>query len=66
MIYKGVIKELKLKKAYILHKTENKTLVCKVLNEYNSEQEAEQDLINLLAHKKKEKELLTDYTQRPI
>ena len=61
-----MIVKLKLKKAYIIHKTENKMLLCKVLNEYNSEQEAEQELINLLTHKKKEKKLLQDYTKKPI
>jgi hypothetical protein len=36
----------------------------KVLNEYNSQTEADQALLELLTGKKKEKELLKEYEQK--
>jgi hypothetical protein len=58
------MKKDKLKKAYIIHNTDNNILLCKVLNEYNSSQEADQDLIKLLTNKKTEEELLKEYSKK--
>lgn len=54
------------KQAYVIHKQETKTQLCKVLNEYNSEQDAQNDLIKLLTNKTNEKELLKDFNNKSI
>jgi hypothetical protein len=54
-----------LKKGYIIHKiTDNNYALCKILNEYNSKEETEQDLLKLLTHKKDEEGLLKDYSKK--
>jgi ABC-type metal ion transport system substrate-binding protein len=54
-----------LKKTYILHKvTDTKYTICRVLNEYNSKQDADAELVKLLTHKKTEEELLKEYTKK--
>jgi hypothetical protein len=52
------------KKGYIIHKTTNKILLCKVLNEYNSEQDADKDLVKLLTNNTSEENLLKEYTNK--
>lgn len=52
------------KKGYIIHKTATRFLLCKILNEYNNEAEADQDLTNLLTDKKSEKDLLKEYSKK--
>ena len=64
-------KELKLnnetKKGYLLHTFSNsKIALCKILNEYNSEQEAEQDLFKLLSGKQQEEDVLLKYSKKDI
>jgi hypoxanthine-guanine phosphoribosyltransferase len=58
---------MKNKKVYIIHDvTDNKYMLCKVLNEYNSKEAANQELIKLLTKKKTEKEMLKEYSQNDI
>lgn len=54
------------KKGYIIHKTCNRVLLCKVLNEYSSDEEATKALTELLVNKTTEKKLLKDYVNKPI
>lgn len=49
------------KRGYVIHKTSTRVMVCKILNEYASEEEAENDLVSLLTHKIKEEDLLDDF-----
>lgn len=49
------------KVGYFVHSDCNKHMVCKILNEYGSRDEATHDLVDLVAHKKTEKELLEDF-----
>lgn len=53
-----------LKRGYIIHKTETTVLVCKILNEYNTEEEAREDLIELLTHNKNEVDLLKEFSTK--
>jgi hypothetical protein len=55
------------KKGYLLHTFSNRKIVlCKILNEYNSEQEAEQDLFKLLSGKQQEEDVLLKYSKKDI
>lgn len=54
------------KKGYIIHKTCNRVLLCKVLNEYPSDEEATKTLTELLTNKTTEHKLLKDYVNKPI
>jgi len=58
--------KIKDKKGYIIHKTCNRVLLCKVLNEYSSDEEATKALTELLSNKTTEKKLLKDYVNKPI
>lgn len=53
------------KKAYIIHETSNnKFMLCKVLNEYTSDKEATETLIQLLRHTKTEKDILKEFSNK--
>lgn len=47
-----------LTRGYLINKTEGSYSVCKILNEYDNEEEATDDLLSLLSHKITEKDLL--------
>lgn len=54
-----------LKKGYTVHKvTESNYQLCRILQEYNSKEEADKDLIKLLTHKKTEKDILKEYSKK--
>lgn len=58
---------LQTKNAYLLHKMDNgKVCLCKVLNEFQSEDEAQKVLIELLTHKTTEKQVLKEYAKKRI
>ena len=53
--------------AYLIHKISDTNIkLCKVLNEYNSMEEADKALIDLLTNRKTEKEILKDYGKKDI
>jgi len=54
------------KSGYIIHKTDNRYLLCKILNEYNSESDATTVLAELLTNKTTERKLLKEYSKKPI
>lgn len=60
------MKQIEKKKGYLIHKTATKYILCKVLNEYQSEEEAQEDLINLLTHKKKERQILKEFSKNDV
>lgn len=39
-------------------------LICKILNDYDNEKEAEDDLVKLLSNKKSEKNLLEEFSKK--
>jgi len=52
------------KNGYLIHQTSTKFILCKILNEYDNQKDANDDLVNLLAHKKTEKELLKEFNSK--
>lgn len=57
--------DVKRSKGYIIHKvTDNNYCVCRILNEYKSEEEARDALVGLLTSKKTEEELLEEYGEK--
>ena len=54
------------KKGYIIHKTPNRYLLCKILEEYETQEEANKELANLLSGNKSERKLLKNYSKKPI
>lgn len=42
----------------MLHETHNRVLLCKILNEYDNLEQANNDLVKLLTHKTTEDDLL--------
>jgi hypothetical protein len=50
---------------YFLHKvTDTNIKLCKILNEYDDMKDANADLVNLLTEKKKEKDILNEYSKK--
>lgn len=57
------IKNKGLKKAYLIHESSTGVYsICRILNEFDSKNEAINDLAKLLSNKKTEKNLLRQYT----
>jgi hypothetical protein len=53
------------KKGYILHTFGNgKIALCKVLNEYNGQEEANDNLLDLLNGDKQEQDILQEYSKK--
>ena len=52
------------KKGYIIHVSKNRYFLVKILNEYNSESEANNDLIKLLSGQTSDRKLLKDYNKK--
>lgn len=54
-------------KGYVIHKSaENNYSVCRILNEYESREEAQDDLYALLAKNITEKDLLKKYSKKSL
>lgn len=59
LIYK--IPGVSVRKGYLIHKTEGQRYyLCKILKEYDNDEEATKDLVSLLSDNKTEKELLKE------
>ena len=57
----------KYRNAYIINKvTDNKYQVCKILNEYNSQESANADLLKLLTKKTSENNLLEIFNSKEL
>ncbi len=52
------------KKGYVIHKTETKYLICRILNEYADGIKAREDLVCLLTHEITEDDLLNEFDQK--
>jgi len=52
------------KKSYVIHSMPTRYLICRVLNEYPDHEQAESDLVKLLAHEITEDDLLNDFDKK--
>ena len=52
------------KRGYLIHNTETKHILCRVINEYNSEPEADTALVNLLSHNTTEEKLMDEFDKK--
>jgi hypothetical protein len=52
------------KKGYVIHEMATKYLVCRILNEYPSKEQAQEDLVKLLTHEITEENLLTEFDKK--
>lgn len=52
------------KKGYLIHETQKKYFICRILNEYNDIQQAQDDLVELLGHKITEDDLLNEFDKK--
>lgn len=52
------------KRGYFTHKKGNKHFLCKVLNEYEDEEKAENDLIYLITNRITERDLYKDFLKK--
>lgn len=59
-------KKRQYKRAYVLHETPNRVMICRVLNEYNNLDEANEDLVKLLTGKITEEDLLKNFGKKPV
>lgn len=54
-----------LKRGYLIHESSTGVYsICRILNEYNSMNEAQEDLCKLLVNNIKEKDLLKKYSKK--
>lgn len=61
-----IIGDKGLKKAYKLVESDVRFYLCRILNEYDTIEEAKNDLSSLLAYNKTEKDLLKEYSKKDI
>lgn len=52
------------KRGYFVHTDNGKNVLCKILNEYDTREEATKDLVNLVANKTTEKDLYKKFLKR--
>ena len=57
----NIFKKRYSKKGYFVHQVGRKNLLCKILNEYETRDEANEDLVNLITAETTERRLLKDF-----
>jgi hypothetical protein len=60
----NLFKKKRKKKGYLIHNTETNHILCRIINEYNTESEADTALVNLLTHKVTEEKLLDEFEKK--
>lgn len=61
-----IIEDSKFRNAYKIVNNHGNFELCKLLNEYDNEKEANADLMKLLTHKATEKDILKDYSAKKV
>ncbi|NLC43731.1 MAG: hypothetical protein GX783_05555 [Clostridiales bacterium] len=61
---RNLFKRKEYKKGYFIHETVNGFKLCRILNEYDKEQDAMDDLLKLLSHKVTQEDLLEVYSKK--
>ncbi len=57
-------KKKEYKKGYVIHETDAGFKLCRILNEYDTKQEAMDDLLDLLSHKITQEDLLEEFNKK--
>jgi len=60
----NLFKPKQYKKGYFVHSEGSKNVLCKILNEYDTREEATKDLVNLVTNKITEKDLYKEFLKR--
>ena len=60
----NVFKPKQYKKGYFTYINGSKNLLCKILNEYETEEEAKDELVNLITNEITEKDLYKDFLKK--
>ncbi|NLO75879.1 MAG: hypothetical protein GX092_03255 [Clostridia bacterium] len=61
LFWKSLFKKKPYKKGYFVHQAGAKNLLCKILNEYETIEEAKEDLLALIMNETTEKKLEKDF-----
>ena len=61
LIMKSLFREKPYKRGYFVHQAGAKNLLCKILNEYETKDEAQEDLVALITNETTEKKLEKDF-----
>ncbi|MGI6145671.1 MAG: hypothetical protein ACOYED_07910 [Peptococcia bacterium] len=61
LFWKSLFREKPYKRGYFVHQTGSKNLLCKILNEYETIEEAREDLVDLITNNTTEKKLEKDF-----
>ena len=60
----NLFKSKSFKRGYFVHSDNGKNMLCKILNEYDTREEATKDLVNLVTNKITEKDLYKEFLKR--
>jgi hypothetical protein len=63
-LFKHLFKPQPFKRGYFVHTSNGKNMLCKILNEYETREEATEDLVNLVAKKITEKDLYKEFLKK--
>lgn len=61
-----IVEDKRFRRAYKLVESDVRFYLCRILNEYDTIEEAKNDLSSLLANNKTEKDLLKEYSKKDI
>lgn len=61
-----IAEDKRFKKSYKLVESDVRFYLCRILNEYDSVEEANKDLVDLLTDNKTDKDLLKEYSKKDI
>lgn len=61
LIMKSLFREKPYKRGYFVYQSGAKNLLCKILNEYETKDEAQEDLVALITNETTEKKLEKDF-----
>ena len=62
--FKRLFKPQQEKRGYFVHTSNGKIMLCKILNEYDTQDEAREDLVSLVTHKITEEDLYEKFLKR--
>jgi hypothetical protein len=63
-LFRRLIKPQQERRGYFVHTSNGKNMLCKILNEYDTKEEAQDDLVKLIANEITEKDLYKEFLKR--